>query len=143
MSLTVRFVGTVPYWRGAQWSLTSAGLETVNRPYRYDLEKERMGELTEDGRSFRFLLHIARKPWVDPDELCHAWKQAMYVYSEFFDEIPDGWERAYFIEVNAIRLSREIHERARKYLPDPHAYNVSEFAAAEQRAREELTAMRI
>ena len=80
------------YWQGRQWAVTGFGIETVDEPYHYFWEKERLGSLQNDGLCFQFPMHILEKTWLDVQDMLAAWDQVMIYHAKHFTVIPPGWK---------------------------------------------------
>lgn len=63
------------WWRGAQWAVTSDGIEALDGTY--VIEKDR---LPDAGKEFPWPLHMAGKGWVDNDEFTTAWMVALLLH---------------------------------------------------------------
>jgi hypothetical protein len=70
-------------YRNHQWKVTKVGIESLSPDFDYEIEAERLAEVTErDGlRLYDWLLHMTEKIWVDTEAFIAAFEKAMEIHA--------------------------------------------------------------
>jgi hypothetical protein len=66
-----------------QWKVTKYGIESLSPDCHYEVEAERLAEVTErDGATlYDWLLHMTEKTWVDSEACIAAFEKAMEIHA--------------------------------------------------------------
>jgi hypothetical protein len=85
---------SVVFWKGRQWAVTGAGLES-QPPYDIVVfAKERLSQPDDDFRYFAIVANALRFSWLDVDEFQRAWSEAQRWHTTSFDDVPFVWRAA-------------------------------------------------
>jgi len=98
-------------WRGRQWAVTSAGIETLDAPLHIVFRKERLGRVADDLSCFAAVAEALDQPWLDVTEFHAAWRQAMAWHRDSFAEIPQVWCDAIARRTSGVLRSRELRRQ--------------------------------
>jgi hypothetical protein len=63
------------WWRGAQWAVTTSGIERLDGTYSIKADR-----LLEDEPDYSWPEHMAGKGWIDVDEFVTAWLVALAMH---------------------------------------------------------------
>lgn len=116
------------YWRGSQWCVTDYGLETIE-PDAYYVEAARLGELTQgdDEPIAERVRHIARKTWVDVEDLIAAFAVATHIHARQFEPMPPG---TLFNTIGSVRASRWADGQGER-LAEPRRDSIGSISMAD------------
>lgn len=78
-------------WRGRQWMVTSAGLQTSNAPEHLVIAKRALGEIDQRTGGFAVVADAVGRNWLDASDFREAWLQVRAFHRDVFEQIPEVW----------------------------------------------------